>query len=141
MELANIKFLPSLKRGIDIIKILNFFLSTSLEIYTIRVVPLFLLVWEKNTQVLSISIGDIKKSLIPKIKIDFKTNFQLKYHKFLDIFSYAKAKKLSEYYTYNYKIVLLDRKKPQFEPFYRMSQDKLQILKEYLIMYLDKSFI
>lgn len=141
MELANIKFLPSLKLGIDIIKILNFFLSTSLEIYTIRVVPLFLLVWEKNTQVLSISIRDIKKLLIPKIKIDFKTIFLLKYHKFLDIFSYAKAKKLPEYYTYNYKIVLLDRKKPQFEPFYRMSQDKLQILKEYLIMYLDKSFI
>ena len=65
----------------------------------------------------------------------------IEYYKHLDAFSRKEANKLAEYWPYDHNIVLEEGKQPGFGPLYRMSQNKLQVLWEYLNEILNKGFI
>ncbi len=108
--LASMEFSSRQKPGINVTKKLDLFPLPSLEAYAIAAAPFLSLAQEKNTQVFSVSIKDIEKALALKIEIDPATVLPSKYHKFLDICSYAEAQKLPEHHIYDPKITLTNGK-------------------------------
>ncbi len=73
----------------------------SLEVYAIATALFLSLEQENNTQVFSVSIKDIEKTLAPKIEINPATVSPPEYHGFLDVFSHAEAQKLPDHRIYD----------------------------------------
>jgi len=60
------------------------------------------------------------------------------YHKFVDIFSKAKAKILASHYFYNLQIKLKNGEKPSIETIYLLSAIKQEVFKEFICKNLNK---
>ena len=86
-------------------------------------------------------MADIKKALVLKKYINPAMKVLVEYHKYLNVFSRKEADKLAEYWLYDHKIILKEGKQPGFKPLYRISQNKLQVLRKYLDKILSKGFI
>ena len=87
------------------------------------------------------SLSDIEKALVPKTLIDLVTKLPLEYYGYLNVFSYQESDKLPVYRLYDYSIKLKEGKEPPYGLLYRMSQDELLVLKNYLKENLSKGFI
>jgi hypothetical protein len=65
----------------------------------------------------------------------------VEYHKFLPLFSEAKANKLPPHHTYHHQIPLKEGFTPPFGPIYWLFQIELEALKKLLEENLSKGFI
>ena len=74
--------------------------------------------------------------------IDFKIVMSEKYHDFLNVFSKQKTDKFLSHRKYDHRIELEKEKKAPNRAFlYRMSKQKLELVKIYLEKHFDKKFI
>ena len=113
----------------------------TLDIAAIEAAPFNLWVKRHLKEVFAVSLRDIEKALEPKKHFDPTVKLLKEYHQFLDIFSRQKADTLPVHWSYDYKILLEDRKQLTFEALYSMSQDELKVLRKYLNDHLFKGFI
>ena len=60
--------------------------------------------------IFAVTIANIKKALAPKKYTNSAIKVLVCHHKHLNIFSWKKADKLTEYWLYNYKIILKEGK-------------------------------
>ena len=78
------------------------------------------------------SKSDIKIALDKKPTIKPPTKLQPEYHNYTEVFSVAESDKLSPHGSYDHKIQLEPGKIPDHDPMYKMSTEKLHVLKKYL---------
>jgi hypothetical protein len=88
---------------------------------------------------------DIQLSKIEKISIDLRTLISLEYHDFLNVFFKQEADKLfSHRENHDHHIKLKEEKEKvdhEYASLYRMSDDELLLVKQYLEKHLQKNFI
>jgi hypothetical protein len=88
---------------------------------------------------------DIQLSKIEIISIDFRTVMSLEYHNFLNVFFKQEANKLSSHREkHDHRIELKEEKEKfdhEYVSLYRMSDDELLLIKQYLEKHLNKNFI
>ena len=113
----------------------------TLNIYIIGAALLAQLAKKPKYIIFAVTIADIKKALALKKRINPAIKVLVKHHKYFNTFLWKEADKLVEYRLYNHKIIFKEGKQLKFGPLYRMSQNKLQVLREYLNEMLNKEFI
>ena len=116
----------------------------SLNIVTIAAVSFNVLVKQKDVEIFAIILKKINYEMKKRKKT--VTNSKLivskKYHDFLNVFSKQKADKFSFHRKYDHSIELIEEKKaPIRVPLYRMSEQKLKLVKTYLEEHFNKKFI
>jgi hypothetical protein len=85
---------------------------------------------------------DIQLSKIEKISIDFRTLISLEYHDFLNVFFKQEADKLlSHREAHDHRIELKEKIDYKYASLYRMSDEELLLIKQYLKKHLQKNFI
>jgi hypothetical protein len=133
--------------------------SIDSKIYIIEATFFHLLIKQKRTEIFAlfsreidaqINVAssqdiDIQLSKTEKISIDSKTVLSLEYHDFLNVFFKQKANKLSSHRDeHNHRIKLKEEKEKfdhDYASLYRMSNDELLLIKQYLEKHLNKNFI
>ena len=115
--------------------------QTTLDVAAIEATSFNLWVKCYLMEVFAVLLRDIEKALELKKHFDPVIKLLKEYHQFLDVFSRQKADTLPVHWSYDYKILLEDRKQLTFEALYSMSQDELKVLWKYLNDHLFKSFI
>ena len=97
----------------------------------------------KGAQVFALSMRDIQYQAEKEARAetDLKSVVPHKYHDFLDVFSKKDSDILSLHQKYNYKIHLEEEQKPGHAPLYKMSPEKLDVVKRYPDSHLAKGFI
>ena len=87
-------------------------------------------------------IKNIEKTFKSKSYADSHFFVSEEYHNLIDVFERQKADKLTSHQKeYNIRIDLKSEKILNFESLYDMSQNKLQMLQQYLNEHLVKNFI
>jgi hypothetical protein len=115
-------------------------LSTVLDIRIIGVAPTLRLSRRKDHQLFIFIIKDIEIALAPPKPPDL-SKLPQKYQEFVVLFLKKLLDKLPPRRPYNYKITLVKGAKPSFGPLYRISKNKLLVLKKYFKKILFKKFI
>ncbi len=84
---------------------------------------------------------NLQELLHEEILKKVKAKLSSKYHDYLDVFDWAMTDQLLFHCFYDHKIELIDERTSSWSCLYHMSDYKLQKMKNYLIKYLNKSFI
>ena len=97
----------------------------------------------KRAQVFAISMRDIQYQAEKEARAetDPKSVVPQEYHDFLDVFSKIDSDTFFPHRKYDHKIHLEEEQKPGHTPLYKMSPEKLDIVKRYLDSHLAKGFI
>jgi hypothetical protein len=105
--------------------------SAVLDIRIIGVIPTLRLFRKKNHQLLIFIIKNIKIILAPPKPPDL-LRLPQEYQEFVDLFFKKLLDKLPPRRLYDYKIILVKGAKPSFGSLYRISKNKLLVLKNLL---------
>jgi hypothetical protein len=133
--------------------------SIDSEIYMIEAASFHLLIKQKKAEIFALFSReidaqinaassqdiDIQLSKTEKTSIDSKTVVSLEYHDFLNVFFKQEADKLPSHRDgHDHRIELKEGKEKSdhdYAPLYRMSNDELLLIKQYLEKHLNKDFI
>lgn len=94
-----------------------------------------------DSNIMAISIEDIREALKDKPNIDPSEKLPSIYHEFLPVFSKEEADKLPPHRPSDHRILLKPGSEPPWGPQYGMSREELLVLKKYINENLEKGFI
>ena len=118
--------------------------ENSLNIVTIATASFNVLIKQKNVKIFAIILKKINYEMKKRKKIvtNSKLIMSKKYHNFLNVFSKQKVDKLSFHRKYDHSIKLIEEKKTSIKiSLYRMSEQKLKLVKTYFEKHFNKKFI
>jgi hypothetical protein len=114
--------------------------SAVLDIRIIDIAPTLRLSRRKDHQLLIFIINNINIILAPPKPPDL-LKLPQKYQEFVDLFLKKLSDKLPPRYLYNYKIILVEEAKPPFGSLYKISKNKLLVLKKYIKFFFLKDLL
>ena len=116
----------------------------TINIATIAAAPFEVLTRQKGVNIFAVTLQDVTYEMEKRKKTvtDPKEVVPEEYHDFLDVFSKQEADKLPPHRAYDHSIELLDgAEAPSRAPLYHMSEQELELIKNYLEEHLKKGFI
>ena len=96
---------------------------------------------QKGVKLFSASLKDVEKTLRPKQHTDPAIKLLPEFHEFFELFFHQKPNKLPPHKPYDHKIKIIESKQPRYGFLYLMSQEELQVLKNFFYENLTKGFI